>query len=128
MIKMIIAVSLGSACGGLLRWFLSEKLNPFFSFSFSAGTLVSNLIAGYIVGFAYAFFAQNLQLSVEARLFLMTGFCGGLSTFSTFSLEVVKTLQDQEWSQAFLVIALNLLGSITMTFLGIWSYNSLKNI
>lgn len=125
MFKIIISVACGSACGGVFRWFLSEKLNPLLALPL--GTLFSNLIAGYVVGFSFAFFSNQLILSNNARLFMMTGLCGGLSTFSTFSLEVVKALQNQEWGNACLIICVNLIGSLILTCLGIWSYSFFKS-
>ncbi len=90
--KPILAIALGSTLGGLLRWGLGLKLNNLFP-DMPPGTLVANLIAGYVVGVAIAFFAQAPNLSPEWRLLIITGFCGGLSTFSTFSAEIVSLLQ-----------------------------------
>ena len=92
MFKAMFAIALGSAVGGLLRWALGLRLNAVFE-SVPLGTLSANVIAGYVVGLAMAFFAQAPGLSPEWRLLIITGFCGGLSTFSTFSAEVVGLLE-----------------------------------
>ena len=84
----LAAVAVGSALGGCLRWGLSAWLNPR-NASLPLGTLASNLIGGYLVGVAVAFFASNSALSPEWRLFCITGFLGGLTTFSSFSAESV---------------------------------------
>ena len=90
--KPILAIAVGSTAGGLLRWALSLRLNPGTA-ALPLGTLASNLIAGYVVGLAIAWFAQAPGIAPEWRLVVITGFCGGLSTFSTFSAEVVAALQ-----------------------------------
>ena len=82
--KPIVAISLGSALGALLRWFLGTKLNGFFP-TVPPGTLTANLVGGYIIGLAIAYFAQAHEIAPEWRLLIITGFCGGLTTFSTFS-------------------------------------------
>ena len=84
----MLAVSSGAALGALLRWQLSLWLNPLWP-GLPPGTLVSNLIGGYLVGVAVAFFAHQPQWAPEWRLFAITGFLGGLTTFSTFSAEIV---------------------------------------
>jgi CrcB protein len=83
------------------------------------GTLAANLIGGYIIGAAFAIFTLNPAMPVEWRLFLMTGFCGGLTTFSTFSVEVVLLLQSGRLPWAMATIAAHLAGSLLMTFAGI---------
>ena len=90
--KPVVAIAIGSTLGGLMRWGLSLRLNALFP-DVPPGTLAANLVAGYIVGIALAFFAQAPGLSPEWRLLVITGFCGGLSTFSTFSAEIVALLE-----------------------------------
>lgn len=116
--KPILAIALGSTIGGLLRWGLGLKLNNLLP-DMPPGTLVANLIAGYIVGVAIAFFAHMPNLSPEWRLLVITGFCGGLSTFSTFSAEIVSLLQRGLYSWAMSAIAVHVAGSLIMTLAGI---------
>ena len=117
LLKSILAVSIGGALGALLRWVLSEWLNASFP-AIPPGTLLSNLIGGYIVGIAIAAFATS-TLPLEWRLFVITGFCGGLTTFSTFSAELVIQLQQGRALLAAAAAAVHLLGSVAMTFAGI---------
>lgn len=124
MLKLIIAISIGSVAGGLFRWFLSLKLN-IIAFAIPLGTLLSNLIAGYIIGFAIAFFNHS-NLSPEWRLLVITGFCGGLSTFSTFSAEIVNFLQEGRIAWGLTTIVIHVIGSVLMTLLGFWSYQLLR--
>ena len=116
-LKTIVAVSLGASLGALLRLALSESLNATFP-AIPPGTLLSNLIGGYIVGIAIAFFA-TANLPIEWRLFVITGFCGGLTTFSTFSAELVILLQQGRMTWAITGAAVHLVGSVAMTFAGI---------
>ncbi len=125
MLKLILAISVGSVTGGLLRWFLSLKLNVI-AFTIPLGTLVANLIAGYIIGFAIAFFNHS-TLSSEWRLLIITGFCGGLSTFSTFSAEIVNFLQEGRIGWGLTTIAIHVAGSVLMTFLGILTYQYFRS-
>ncbi len=117
LLKSILAVSIGAALGALLRWVLSEWLNASFP-AIPPGTLLSNLIGGYVVGIAIAVFAAS-SLPVEWRLFVITGFCGGLTTFSTFSAELVIQLQQGRALWAAAAAAVHLVGSVVMTFAGI---------
>lgn len=116
--KSFIAVSLGGSLGCLMRWFLSLTLNSYFP-AIPPGTLASNLIAGYVIGVAIAFFASFSGLAPEWRLFIITGFCGGLSTFSTFSSEIVTLLQQGRVLFACGAAAVHLSGSVLMTLAGI---------
>ncbi|MGH8141938.1 MAG: fluoride efflux transporter CrcB [Steroidobacteraceae bacterium] len=116
--KSIAVISVGASCGALLRWWLGLRLNPIFP-TIPLGTLSANLIGAYIIGAAMALFASISTLSPEWRLLIMTGFCGGLTTFSTFSAEVINSLQHGRvtWSAATIVAHLG--GSLLMTVAGI---------
>lgn len=116
-LKTIFAVAGGASLGALLRFALSESFNATFP-AIPPGTLLSNLIGGYIVGIAIAFFATS-NLPIEWRLFVITGFCGGLTTFSTFSAELVILLQQGRAGWAIAAAGVHLLGSVCMTFAGI---------
>jgi len=123
--KPILAISLGSALGALLRWGLGTRLNSLFP-DIPPGTLTANLIGGYIVGVAVAYFAQAPDIAPEWRLAVITGFCGGLTTFSTFSAEVVTLLQQGRLSWAMSAIAIHVGGSLLMTLAGLASWQLLK--
>ena len=119
--RPILAISLGSMLGALLRWVLGNQLNSYFP-TIPPGTLAANLIGGYIIGVAVAYFAQAPELSPEWRLFIITGFCGGLTTFSTFSAEVVSLLQEGRLAWAMSSIAVHVSGSLLATLLGMASW------
>ena len=120
-----IAVGIGAALGAWLRWGLGLWLNPVFPV-LPYGTLAANLLGGYLVGLALAFFLNNPDLSPEWRLFLVTGFLGGLTTFSTFSAEVFTQMARGQLGWAMLTAGLHLFGSLTMTALGVWSARFLR--
>jgi CrcB protein len=123
--KPILAISFGAALGALLRWQLGAKLNTYLP-NMPPGTLTANLIGGYIIGFAVAYFAQAPNIAPEWRLFIITGFCGGLTTFSTFSAEVVTLLQQGRLLWAIGAIATHVTGSLLMTLAGLASFHLLK--
>ena len=116
--KGILAIVVGGGLGALLRWWLGLKLNAYFP-AIPPGTLAANLIGGYVVGVAVAFFASYSALAPEWRLLVITGFCGGLTTFSTFSAEVVMLMQQGRALWALGAAGAHLIGSIVMTFAGI---------
>jgi CrcB protein len=126
MLKPILAISLGSALGALLRWLLGTKLNSLFP-AIPPGTVAANLIGGYIIGVAIAYFAQAPEIAPEWRLLIVTGFCGGLTTFSTFSAEVVSLLQQGRLSWAMGAIAIHVTGSLLATLAGLASWQMLKS-
>lgn len=113
----MVAVAIGAALGALLRWWLSLKLNAFFP-TIPPGTLASNLIGAYVIGVGIAFFATYPALPAEWRLFIVTGFCGGLTTFSTFSAEIVASLQDGRVLWAGTELLIHVSGSVVMTLAG----------
>jgi fluoride exporter len=122
----VLAISIGAAAGALLRWQLGVRLNSLFP-TVPLGTLSANLVGGYIIGFAVAYFAQASNLAPEWRLFIITGFCGGLTTFSTFSAEVVTLLQEGQLLWAVGAIAIHVTGSLIMTIAGLLSWQVLKS-
>ena len=90
------------------------------------GTLISNMVGGYLVGLALAFFGSNPNLSPEWKLLVITGFLGGLTTFSSFSAEVVIFMQRGEFGWAIGTALLHLVGSLVLTFLGIWTFQTFR--
>jgi len=118
MLKSILAICVGASLGAVLRWWLGLALNGLFP-TIPPGTLAANLVGGYLVGLAIAFFATFSALAPEWRLLVITGFCGGLTTFSTFSAEIVTLLQQGRALWAFGAAAAHLAGSVLMTLAGI---------
>lgn len=116
----ILSISVGAALGAILRWLLSVSLNLLFP-ALPPGTLVANLLGAYLIGVALAVFAANPQLAPEWRLLVVTGFLGGLTTFSTFSAEAVALLQQGRWGWSLAHMASHLAGSLLMTALGLAS-------
>jgi CrcB protein len=120
----ILAVGGGAAFGAWLRWMLSTGLNPVLP-TLPLGTLAANLLGGYMVGVAVAFFAANAHIAPEWRLLCVTGFLGALTTFSTFSAESVQLMMGGQYGAAFLHSAAHLLGSLAATFAGFATYRAL---
>lgn len=118
MLPAVIAISLGAALGALLRWGLGVGLNHLFP-AVPPGTLAANLVGGYLIGLAMALFAQAPDVPPEWRLFVITGFLGGLTTFSTFSAEVVAALQQGRIGWAAATIGTHVMGSLGLTLLGL---------
>ncbi len=117
----VVAVGLGAALGAWLRWGLSLCLNSV-SVPLPLGTLCANLIGGYLVGFAIIFFVRRPKLAPEWRLFTITGFLGGLTTFSAFSTETVGLLLSGQYAYSLMNIVANLAGSLLLTVLGMQTY------
>lgn len=118
MFKSLVAISIGGVLGTLLRWGLGSVLNSAFP-TIPPGTLVANLIGGYVIGFSIALFASFSAIGPEWRLFAITGFCGALTTFSTFSAEIVVLLQQGRFGWAMGAVTAHVAGSVIMTFAGI---------
>lgn len=116
--KSVVAVCVGASVGALLRWALGAQLNHLWP-SLPPGTLIANLLGAYVIGLAIGFFLGAPNIAPEWRLLIITGFCGGLTTFSTFSGEIVMLLQDGRWGWAALTTGAHVLGSVAMTFAGI---------
>lgn len=116
----IVAVATGAALGALLRWLLAMGMNHWLP-QMPPGTLVANLVGGYLIGLALVFFARHSGLPPQWQLFVITGFLGGLTTFSTFSAEVTRLLQDGRLGWAVATIGAHLAGSLLATAAGLWS-------
>lgn len=113
-----LAVGAGAAVGAWLRWWFGVALNPVFP-TLPFGTLAANLVGGYLMGLALGVFDNFQVLPPEFRLLAMTGFLGGLTTFSTFSAEAATLLSRQQFGWVALHIAVHVTGSIVLTFGGI---------
>jgi len=118
------AIGLGAMLGAWLRWGLGLWLNPLFP-TIPLGTLAANLLGGYLVGAAVTVVHLNADLSPELRLFFITGLLGALTTFSTFSAEVVALIQRAEYGWAVGAASIHLFGSLLMTGLGILTIQKL---
>lgn len=113
----VIAICLGACAGALARWGLGIWLSP--GGLIPWGTLAVNLIGGYLVGVCVATFQSIPQIDPVWRLLLVTGFLGALTTFSTFSAEVVALLQQDRYALALGTASLHLFGSLLLTLAGI---------
>ena len=112
-----IAVGCGAAAGAWLRWWLAILLNPIFP-TLPLGTLAANLLGGWLMGLAMGFFGHFESLPPEMRLLLMTGFLGGLTTFSTFSAEAATLISHEQYGWTAVSVAVHVIGSVLMTLLG----------
>jgi len=125
MFNSILAISIGASIGAVGRWLLGLWLNSVLT-HFPLGTLMANLLGGYLIGVAFALFANHPSWPAEWRLLVITGFLGGLTTFSTFSIETVSLLQQEKWLWAAMQISLHVLGSLVMTLMGLATVSYLR--
>ena len=125
--KSYLAIIIGGSAGCLIRWLLGARLNSLFP-DLPPGTLVVNLAGGFIIGASLAWFMRHPDLDPAWRLLVITGLCGGLTTFSTFSLEMVALLREGRLFWAGTGIAAHVLGSLGMTFLGMATYYFIRRI
>jgi CrcB protein len=120
-----LAVGLGAAFGAWSRWLLGIFLNPLF-IALPLGTLSANVIGGYLIGVAVGLFHLNTHFPLVWKLFAITGFLGGLTTFSTFSAEVVERLLAGQPAWAIGLASIHLAGSLTATYLGLLSVGATR--
>ena len=113
-----LAIAGGASFGACLRWWLGHRLNPVFP-TLPLGTLAANLLGGLLVGIAVTVFDKHPDLAPEARLMVITGFMGGLTTFSTFSVEVVTLIERDQYLWALGAASVHLAGSLLLTGAGI---------
>ncbi|RKF19859.1 fluoride efflux transporter CrcB [Alginatibacterium sediminis] len=123
----ILAISVGASLGATTRWGLGNLLNSMFP-TIPPGTLIANLIGGYLIGVAMTIFSDIPNLAPEIRLLVITGFLGGLTTFSSFSAEMSALIQQGRYAWAMGGVAMHTFGSISMTILGIFTVNSLRQL
>ncbi|MGV3346334.1 fluoride efflux transporter CrcB [Enterobacteriaceae bacterium LUAb1] len=127
MLQTLLAVFIGGGIGSVLRWLLSLRLNLLHQ-AIPLGTLIANLTGAFIIGLVFAIFNRLTAPDPVWKLLITTGFCGGLTTFSTFSLEVIYLLQEGRIWWALLNIAINLIGSLLMTALAFLIVNHLPSL
>jgi len=124
-LQILLAVFIGGGTGSVLRWLLGMRLNPMHH-AIPIGTLTANLLGAFIIGAGLAWFNRMTHIDPMWKLLITTGFCGGLTTFSTFSAEVVFLLQDGRFGWALLNVAINLLGSFAMTAAAMWIFSAAR--
>lgn len=120
----LLAVGAGAALGAWLRWAFSlawNAVNP----SLPYGTLAANLLGGYLIGVAVGVFGDHVELPPEWKLLVITGFLGGLTTFSTFSAEVLANVSAGNYAAVVLHISVHVLGSCLLVAAGLWTYRLL---
>lgn len=120
----LLIVGAGGLVGSALRWLIGLRMNAIFP-ALPLGTLAANIIGGYIIGLAAGAVTADLGLSQNMRLFLIPGFCGGLTTFSTFSLETVTSLMNGRIGWGLGEIAIHVTGSLLATALGLFTVRML---
>ena len=120
MVRIILIIGVGGFAGSVLRYLASSSIQKLFYHSFPFGTLFVNVVGSLLIGLIFGFGERGNILSPEARIFFATGFCGGFTTFSTFSLESLSLIRDGQWfyfsTYAVGSVALGLL----FVFLGFW--------
>jgi CrcB protein len=124
-LQILLAVFIGGGTGSVLRWLLGMRLNPMHH-AIPIGTVTANLLGAFIIGAGLAWFNRMTHIDPMWKLLITTGFCGGLTTFSTFSAEVVFLLQDGRFGWALLNVAINLLGSFAMTATAMWIFSAAR--
>ena len=123
MFQLLLAVFIGGGTGSVARWLLSMRFNPLHQ-AIPMGTLAANLIGAFIIGMGLAWFNRMTHIDPMWKVLITTGFCGGLTTFSTFSAETVFLFQEGRIGWALMNMAINMLGSFAMTGIAFWLFSS----
>ena len=124
---LLLSVALGGSIGAVLRFVISGWIQKASGSLFPFGTLGVNILGSFVIGFLFLYF-QHINLSLHQKAILVTGLLGALTTFSTFSWETLFMLQHGEWSKALLNILINVIFSITATFVGILLFKKIYGI
>lgn len=127
MVKNVLVITLGAGAGACLRWMLSMLLNSIFP-AIPLGTVAANFIGGFGIGLSLGVFNALPGLAPEWRLLVITGFLGGLTTFSTFTAEIGTLLQEQRLAMAAGAITLHVCGSLICFFMGLGAVSLLKSL
>ena len=125
MFQLLCAVFIGGGTGSVLRWWLGMKLNPVHH-AIPIGTLTANLLGAFVIGAGLAWFNRLTGIDPMWKLLITTGFCGGLTTFSTFSVEVVTLLQQGRFAWAAGTVAVHVTGSLVLTLAGIGTVHVIR--
>ena len=123
----ILAICAGASGGALSRWLLGLQLNALFP-TIPPGTLAANLLGGFFIGVALSFFSAQGSVAPEWRLFIITGFLGGFTTFSTFSAEIITLLPQGRFAWAAGAVSIHVLGSLLMTILGMFTFGWIRSL
>lgn len=115
--KTIVAICVGASSGSILRFTFEKYLNPVAT-NINLGTLTANLLGGFLIGFAFLLFNKYPDLAPHWRILIITGFLGGLTTFSSFSAETIHLMQQGHYSSAIAVVGLHVVGSLILTAIG----------
>jgi CrcB protein len=127
MLISILVIATGASLGAILRWYFANRLNASFP-QLPPGTLAANILGAYLIGIAMAVFLTFPALSPQWRLLTVTGFLGGLTTFSTFSAEVVTAILEGRGIWATSTVAAHVLGSIVMTLCGVGTVRLIRTL
>ena len=114
----VLAIFLGGGIGAVLRYLVGFNLSKYFEISLPISTFLVNIIGSFVIGFLFFFFMEKIDITPALKLALTVGFCGGLTTFSTFSLEVFGMLTNHQFVQAFSYIVLSIIVCVLMTMIG----------
>lgn len=119
MIKSYLIVGLGGAAGSMLRYGIQRLLSIQNAGAFPTGTLLVNISGCFLIGVLWGIVSRSLSWSEEMKLLLMTGFCGGFTTFSAFTLEGIGLLKESKTSLFIIYLTASVLGGLLATFIGI---------
>lgn len=117
--KTIFYIAIGGGFGSVLRYFTTIVVNKYFQSTFPYATFAINLIGCLLIGLCFGYFLKQNNISQDFKLFLITGICGGFTTFSAFSIENVQLLQNNQILTAFLYISLSIFLGLIATYAGL---------